>query len=197
MGDQNKRQVEFFQYVFQPRFRFLIKPAGRFVEKQDFRFHGQNSGQSHQSFFSRGQFKRDAMFKALQSEVIQRPFRNFKGFFLGLAHVQRTECDIFLHRGTKQLVVGILKQKSNSMSYFRVVFFCADTIAEKLNLAGSWFYQPHDEMKQSGFSTTVGSNQAQSFTGIKFKIEVAQDCISSRITEGNPLQVYDRCCFSH
>ena len=79
MGNEDIGKIEAAQYFSQFCPGVGIQTVHGLVQQQNVGRHGQDGGQRHQSFFTAGQFKRDAVLKSNQAQEIQRMTRNLDG----------------------------------------------------------------------------------------------------------------------
>ena len=90
-----------------------IQVAGRFIQDQQGRLTGEYARQANAFSFAGTQLRRIARTVLGQSDRDQAAIDPGEDFRSRQSQIQRTECDIVANTRTKQLIVGILKQKSH------------------------------------------------------------------------------------
>jgi hypothetical protein len=108
LGDRQLRE-ELYQLTPSPR----IQMRGRLIEQENFRPHGQNARQSSSPLLSSGEMERHAMFKAGESDALERLGHALLHFFGRKTEVQRTERDIIEDTRVENLVITVLKNDAD------------------------------------------------------------------------------------
>ena len=150
-----------------------------------------------QFFFTAGEFVRDAVLEAVQSQQVQGFADHVPDPVMAQPQVQRTKGHILGHGRAEKLIVGVLEDKTDPVSHFPEIGLHPPRTAHDFHPAGQRGQKTHDDMNQGGLARSIGPDQSGSLPRHKAEIEVVQDRIFPVVGKEDALEPDQRIGISH
>ena len=158
-----------------------VEEHGGFIEKQDIRPHGQDTGQSGPPFFATGQMKRHPRLKTLQSNMLQRLRHPLVNLSRSQPQIERPKSHVVGHRRAEQLIVAVLENDSHLCRQATPLPALRRIKAGDIGGAARDAQNSAQAQKESCLPSPVWPNQADAFSRPHLKVHSVQCLLSSGI----------------
>lgn len=163
-----------------------VEIAGGFVEDEKFGAAGENSCEGDAFAFAKTELLGVAAFKSGEADGVEGFEDTGADFPLIEAEIEGAEGNVFHDSGAKELVVRVLKEKSDTAADFLKVTGndgeSGDSHGGSRGCAGSAGEETIEVHEEGGLAGPVGAEEGDAFGGGKREGDLLQGCLSGGVT---------------